>query len=53
MTRFILTILLGMILGAVLTLWFIYQNYADSSEQALMRDTLTTYLPFMSEYFNP
>ena len=50
--KFLFTILLGAILGAAATLYWIYGNYADPSEQALMRDTLTTYLPFLEEYVN-
>ena len=50
--KFLLTIILGAILGAAGTLYWIYGNYADPSEQALMRDTLTTYLPFLEEYVN-
>ena len=51
--KFLLTILLGAILGSAATLYYIYLNYADGSEQALMRDTLTAYLPFLAEYVNP
>lgn len=51
--KFLLTVIFGMILGSVATFYFIYQNYADPTEQALMRDTVTNYLPFMAEYINP
>ncbi|PUB19398.1 hypothetical protein [Yoonia sediminilitoris] len=51
--KFLLTVIFGMILGSAATFYYIYQNHADASEQALMRDTLTTYLPFMEEYINP
>lgn len=51
--KFLLTILLGAILGSAGTFYYIYINHADGTEQALMRDTLTTYLPFLAEYVNP
>ena len=51
--KFLLTILLGAILGSAATFYYIYVNHADAAEQALMRDTLTTYLPFLEEYVNP
>lgn len=51
--KFLLTILLGAIIGAAGTLYYIYLNHADPSEQALMRDTITTYAPFLAEYVNP
>jgi len=51
--KFLLTILLGAILGSAATFYYIYVNQADGTEQALMRDTLTTYLPFLAEYVNP
>ena len=51
--KFILTLLLGAILGSAGTFYYIYENHADGSEQAQMRDTITTYLPFMDEYINP
>ncbi|WP_342075803.1 hypothetical protein [Yoonia sp. SS1-5] len=50
--KFLLTILLGAIIGSAGTFYYIYQNHADASEQALMRNTLTTYLPFLEEYVN-
>ena len=51
--KFFLTVLLGAILGAAGAFYYIYLYHADASEQALMRDTITTYLPFLSEYINP
>ena len=48
--KFLLTVLFGAILGAAGTLYYIYLNHADPSEQALMRDTLLTYAPFLEEY---
>lgn len=51
--KFLLTVLLGAILGAAGTFYYIYLSHADLSEQALMRDTLTSYLPFLAEYVNP
>ncbi|MEJ6402158.1 hypothetical protein [Yoonia sp. 2307UL14-13] len=50
--KFLLTILLGAIIGSAATFYYIYSNHADPSEQALMRDTLTGYLPFLEEYIN-
>ncbi|PRY80599.1 hypothetical protein CLV80_101454 [Yoonia maritima] len=50
--KFLLTVLLGAVLGAAGTLYYIYLYHADGSEQALMRNALTTYLPFLSEYIN-
>ncbi len=51
--KFLLTILLGAIIGSAATFYYIYLNHADAGEQALMRDTLTGYLPFLEEYVNP
>lgn len=51
--KFLLTILLGAILGSAATFYYIYVNHADVTEQALMRDTLTAYAPFLDEYVNP
>jgi len=51
--KFLLTVLLGAILGSAATFYFIYLNYADGTEQALMRDTLLTYAPFLEEYITP
>ncbi|MDA9980057.1 hypothetical protein N9E38_01305 [Yoonia sp.] len=51
--KFLLTILLGAILGSAATFYYIYVNHADVTEQTLMRDTLTTYAPFLAEYINP
>ncbi|WP_341366083.1 hypothetical protein [Yoonia sp. BS5-3] len=51
--KFLLTLLLGAVLGAAGTLYYIYENHADATEQALMRDTLTTYAPFLEEYITP
>ena len=51
--KFFLTVLLGAILGAAGAFYYIYLYHADAGEQALMRDTITTYLPFLSEYINP
>ncbi len=51
--KFLLTVLLGAVLGSAGTFYYIYQNHADATEQALMRDTLTGYLPFLAEYVNP
>lgn len=53
MSRFILTTLFGMILGSAATFYYIYQNHADSSEQAVMRETLLSYAPFLEEYIEP
>lgn len=50
--KFLFTILLGAVLGSAGTFYYIYNNHADATEQALMRDTLTTYLPFLEEYVN-
>lgn len=50
--KFILTVLLGAILGSAGTFYYIYNNHADATEQALMRDTITTYAPFLEEYVN-
>jgi hypothetical protein len=50
--KILLTILFGAVLGAASTLYYIYLNHADLSEQALMRDTITTYAPFLAEYVN-
>ena len=41
------------VLGSAATFYYIYANHADETEQALMRDTLTTYAPFLEEYVNP
>lgn len=46
-------LLLGAILGSAATFYYIYVNHADGTEQALMRDTLTSYAPFLEEYINP
>ena len=51
--KFLLTVLLGAILGSAATFYFIYLNDADGTEQALMRDTLLTYAPFLEEYITP
>ncbi len=51
--KFLLTILLGAVLGSAATFYYIYVNHADVTEQALMRDTLTSYAPFLAEYINP
>jgi hypothetical protein len=51
--KFLLTILLGAVLGSAGTFYYIYQNHADATEQALMRDTLTGYAPILAEYVNP
>ena len=51
--KFLLTILLGAVLGSAATFYYIYLYHADVTEQALMRDTLTTYAPFLEEYINP
>ena len=51
--KFLLTVLLGAILGAAATFYYVYLYHADPTEQALMRDTLVTYLPFLAEYVNP
>ncbi len=51
--KLLLTILLGAVLGSAATFYYIYVNHADGTEQALMRDTLTTYAPFLAEYINP
>ena len=51
--KFLLTILLGAVLGAAGAFYYIYLYHADGTEQALMRNTLTTYLPFLAEYINP
>lgn len=51
--KFLLTVLLGAILGSAATFYYIYVNHADPSEQELMRTTLVTYLPFLEEYVNP
>ena len=48
--KFLLTILLGAVLGSAATFYYIYVNHADVGEQALMRDTLLTYAPFLEEY---
>lgn len=53
MSRFILTTLFGMVLGSAATLYYIYENHADTAEQAAMRGTLLTYAPFLEEYVNP
>ncbi|MBE0413434.1 hypothetical protein [Yoonia sp.] len=53
MIRFILTVLLGMVLGAGATLYYIYENHADASERAMMRSTLLDYAPFLEEYVTP
>lgn len=49
----LIILLLGAILGSAATFYYIYVNHADIAEQALMRDTLTTYAPFLAEYINP
>ncbi len=51
--KFLLTILLGAILGSAGTFYYIYENHADAGEQAQMRNVITTYAPFLSEYVNP
>jgi hypothetical protein len=51
--KFLLTVLFGAILGSTATFYYIYANHADAAEQALMRETLTTYVPFLEEYVNP
>jgi hypothetical protein len=51
--KFLLTILLGAVLGSAATFYYIYVNHADGTEQALMRNTLTSYAPFLEEYINP
>ncbi|MDP5361189.1 MAG: hypothetical protein NWP79_03445 [Paracoccaceae bacterium] len=51
--KFFLTILLGAVLGSAATFYYIYVNHADVAEQALMRDTLLAYAPFLAEYINP
>ncbi len=51
--KFLLTILLGAVLGSAVTFYYIYINHADGTEQALMRDTLLTYAPFLEEYITP
>ena len=51
--KFLLTVLLGAILGSAATFYYIYVNHADGTEQALMRETLLTYAPFLSEYIAP
>lgn len=51
--KFILTVLLGAVLGSAATFYYIYLNHADAGEQELMRTTLVTYLPFLAEYVNP
>ncbi|MEO1640141.1 MAG: hypothetical protein AAFU41_12955 [Pseudomonadota bacterium] len=48
--KFLLTVLLGAILGSAATFYYIYVNHADPTEQALMVDTLLTYAPFLEEY---
>ncbi|WP_439155877.1 hypothetical protein [Yoonia sp.] len=53
MTRFILTVLVGMVLGSGATLYYIYENHADPAEQTMMRDTLLNYAPFLEEYIAP
>lgn len=50
--KFLLTILLGAVIGSAATFYYIYNNHADASEQALMRNTITTYAPFLEEYVN-
>ncbi|PJI91910.1 hypothetical protein BC777_0751 [Yoonia maricola] len=51
--KFLLTVLFGAILGSAATFYYIYVNHADGTEQALMRDTLLTYAPFLEEYITP
>ncbi len=51
--KFLLTVLLGAILGSAATFYYIYLNHADTTDQELMRTTLVTYLPFLQEYVNP
>ena len=51
--KFFLTILLGAFIGSAATFYYIYVNHADAAEQALMRDTLLTYAPFLEEYITP
>lgn len=53
MTRFIFTVLIGMVLGSGATLYYIYENHADGAEQTMMRNTLLTYAPFLKEYIAP
>ncbi|HEV8033473.1 hypothetical protein [Yoonia sp.] len=51
--KFLLTVLLGAILGSAATFYYIYVNHADGTEQALMRETLLAYAPFLEEYITP
>ena len=51
--KFLLTVLFGAVLGSAATFYYIYVNHADGTEQALMRDTLLTYAPFLEEYITP
>lgn len=51
--KFLLTILLGAIIGSAATFYYIYLNHADGTEQELMRSTLLDYAPFLEEYITP
>ncbi|MGJ8622394.1 MAG: hypothetical protein ACSHW1_06410 [Yoonia sp.] len=51
--KFLLTILLGAVLGSAATFYYIYVNHADAAEQELMRTTLLNYAPFLEEYITP
>ena len=51
--RFLLIVLFGAVLGSAATFYYIYVNHADPAEQALMRETLVEYLPFLTEYLTP
>ncbi len=49
----LIIMLAGAVLGSALTFYYIYVNHADVAEQALMRETLLNYAPFLAEYINP
>ena len=49
----LIILLFGAFLGSLATFYYIYVNHADGAEQALMRETLLTYAPFLEEYINP
>ncbi len=51
--KFIMTVLLGAVLGSAATFYYIYVNHADPAEQELMRSTVLTYAPFLEEYITP
>lgn len=51
--KFILTVLLGAVLGSAATFYYVYAYHADPTEQELMRTTLLTYAPFLQEYITP